>query len=84
MAPQKKGPENMELTEAALEAIALWPGSDRELALSAGIQPVTIRRLRERHHGVSEETAGKILGAIRSKKKILEQAEGWLASVLER
>ena len=76
-------PRNEELTRAVQEAIVLWPGSDNELARSAGISRHTIRRLQTGEHGVTEETAAKILHAIRKKKENLERAADWLAELLE-
>jgi methylphosphotriester-DNA--protein-cysteine methyltransferase len=75
--------EHEELTAATIEAVALWPGSDRQLAAQAGISRATLRRLREREHGITPETAAKILAAIRKTRENLQRAEDLLSDLLE-
>ncbi|MHC4769693.1 MAG: helix-turn-helix domain-containing protein [Planctomycetota bacterium] len=75
--------EYEELTQATLEAVALWPGSDRQLAAQAGISRATLRRIRQGEHGITPKTAAKILAAIRKTRQTLQRAEAWLVDLLE-
>jgi hypothetical protein len=53
------------LTRSALRALDAIPGSDRQKALAAGVQPSTITRLRSGERPATPDTARRIEAALR-------------------
>lgn len=73
-----------ELAEAVRQALDAVPGSDRELAIKAGVPQSTVSRIRTGERGCTPEVAAALAEALGSWASDCREAESDLRRALER